>query len=202
MLNSMPSFYAAVYKPFHVLTQFSASDGKNTLAGFFTVPKDVYPLGRLDYDSEGLLLLTNDSSVNQRLLHPAFAHQREYYVQVEGVFTQAAAALLKQGVDISVDGKKMKTKPAQVTLFSEAPELPERNPPIRYRKNIPATWISIILTEGKNRQVRKMTAQTGFPTLRLVRWRIGMLTLDGMQPGDMRILTKEDFFRGVFSPMQ
>jgi 23S rRNA pseudouridine2457 synthase len=159
-------------------------------------------LGRLDYESEGLLLLTNDASVNQRLLHPSFAHEREYYVQVEGLFTQAAADLLKNGVDISVNGKKMKTKPAQASLFTRSPDLPERHPPIRYRKNIPVSWISITLTEGKNRQVRKMTAQTGFPTLRLVRWRIGNISIEGLQPGDMHVYAQDEFLRGVFSPVQ
>ena len=160
-------------------------DGKKTLADFFQVPKDVYPIGRLDYDSEGLLLLSNDPSLNIKLLDPSFQHEREYWVQVDGRIDQQAIAQLQKGVSINIDGKKYQTKPCKAFLFENDPILPERVPPIRFRKEIPAPWISLTLTEGKNRQVRKMTAQVGFPTLRLVRYRIENIILGEMKPGDL-----------------
>lgn len=167
-----------------VLSQFSAEGDKKTLADYFEgISKDVYPVGRLDYDSEGLLILTNDKQLTHRLLEPKFAHKRTYYVQVDGDITEEAIAQLCKGVIINTDGKEYKTKPAAAKKITE-PILPERNPPIRVRKNIPTTWIALTLTEGKNRQVRKMTAKVGYPTLRLVRYSIGSITIDGMQPGD------------------
>ncbi|HET6253806.1 MAG TPA: pseudouridine synthase [Puia sp.] len=184
--------YYIVYKPFQVLSQFSSQEGKATLKDFFPVPPDVYPVGRLDFDSEGLLILTNDRQFNHRLLDPAFAHHREYWVQVEGAITPAALRQLETGVTITVDGKPHTTRPAKALLISPDPRVPVRHPPIRYRANIPTSWISLTLTEGKNRQVRKMTAQTGFPTLRLIRYRILEITIDGMQPGEMREIRKED----------
>jgi len=176
--------YIWFYKPYQVMSQFSAAGDKATLADFLTdIPGDVYPVGRLDYDSEGLLLLTNDTSVTHRLLHPSFMHQRTYYVQVEGSITPEALQQLRDGVTIHINGQPHHTLPAVATLIPE-PELPERNPPIRFRKNIPTSWISLTLTEGKNRQVRRMTAAAGFPTLRLVRYSIGHYTIRGLQPGD------------------
>lgn len=175
--------YFLFYKPYQVLSQFSAEGGKKTLADFFTgLPKNIYPVGRLDYDSEGLLLLTNDKAITQQLLEPGFAHQRTYYVQVEGTVTDEALQQLTTGVTISIDGKQHRTKPAQAIRIEE-PALPERNPPIRFRKEIPTSWIALTLTEGKNRQVRRMTAAVGFPTLRLVRYSIGQATIDGLTPG-------------------
>lgn len=172
--------YFLFYKPFQVLTQFSAEGEKKTLAHFFkNIPKDIYPVGRLDYDSEGLLLLTNDKKLTQYLLEPRHKHERTYYVQVEGLLDEIALQKLAQGVTINVDGKMYKTLPAKAFVLSSEPNLPERHPPIRFRKNIPTTWISLTLTEGKNRQVRKMTAAVGFPTLRLVRYSIGNITIDG-----------------------
>lgn len=179
-------FYAVVYKPYQVLTQFSAVPGKLCLRDFFRVPVDVYPVGRLDYDSEGLLLLTNDQRMNAQLLQPGKGHERTYWVQVDGAITQEALHQLASGVTISVDGKKIQTRPARALLFTEAPRVPERNPPIRYRATIPTSWIALTLTEGKNRQVRKMTAAVGFPTLRLIRYQIGNCTLDELTPGAMR----------------
>ena len=179
------------YKPYQVLCQFSSEGDKKTLASFFSdVKKDVYPIGRLDYDSEGLLVLSNDKQLNHRLLDPSFAHHREYWVQVEGLPTDEALEKLQRGVTINVDGKMYKTKAAQVHWMKEEPEVPERNPPIRFRKNIPTSWLSISLTEGKNRQVRKMTATVGLPTLRLIRRRIGIVTIDNLQPGDFIIADK------------
>lgn len=185
--------YFLFYKPFQVLSQFSPEGNKKTLADFFPdIPKDVYPVGRLDYDSEGLLLLTNDKTLTHRLLEPKFAHARSYWVQVEGEITQEALAQLQKGVHISVDGKAYHTKPARAHLLIEEPQLPERHPPIRFRKNIPTSWIALSLMEGKNRQVRKMTAATGFPTLRLVRYSIGSINISGMESGDIRELSSRD----------
>jgi 23S rRNA pseudouridine2457 synthase len=184
--------YYLIYKPFQVLSQFSPSPGKLTLKNLFDVEQDVYPVGRLDYDSEGLLLLTNDVRVNKQWLHPTQKVEKEYYVQVEGEITTAALQQLESGVTISIDGTPYKTKPAKAHVLPTPPILPERNPPIRYRAHIPTSWISLTIGEGKNRQVRRMTAAVGFPTLRLVRWRQGHLTMKGMQPGDMQQLTKLD----------
>ena len=205
--------YFIIYKPFQVLSQFTSEGGKQTLKDYFAVPSDVYPVGRLDHDSEGLLLLTNDKQLNHRLLDPRFAHEREYWVQVEGLIgatgvkqpetgvenQEPAIKRLEQGVIISVDGKPYRTKPCKVLLFDEPPAVPERNPPIRYRKNVPDSWVKLILTEGKNRQVRKMTAQVGFPTLRLIRYRIEQLTIEGLAPGDMRLLSRSVVYSALFS---
>lgn len=179
-----------VYKPFQVLSQFSPLEGKATLKDFFPLPADVYPIGRLDFDSEGLLILTNDRRLNHRLLDPAFAHEREYWVQVEGTISPDALRQLETGVTINIDGKPYTTRPAKAKLI--APTVPDRNPPIRYRAQIPTCWISLTLKEGKNHQVRKMTARTGFPTLRLIRYRIERVTIEGLQPGEMREIRMED----------
>ncbi len=178
-----------------VLSQFSAQEGKQTLADFFNVPKDVYPVGRLDADSEGLLILTNDTTLNHRLLTPSFAHERAYWAQVDGQVTNEAIANLQKGVTINVDGIMYATKPCKASLLSPEPIVPTRTPPIRFRKDIPAPWIQLILTEGKNRQVRKMTAAIGFPTLRLIRHRIENITIDTMQPGDMIELSKAAIYK-------
>lgn len=162
------------------------------------MPNDVYPVGRLDYDSEGLLILTNDKKLNHQLLNPVFAHEREYWVQVDGAISAEAIALLQAGVGISIDGKKYHTKKCKCRLFVQDPVVPDRNPPIRFRKNMPAPWISLAITEGKNRQVRKMTAAVGFPTLRLVRYRIEKCTIDNLQPGEMSILTKKEITHLLF----
>ena len=177
--------YLLFYKPYEVLSQFSPSGDKKTLAHFFSaLPKDVYPAGRLDYDSEGLILLTSDKTLSHQLTDPRYAHPRTYYVQVEGTLTDEAVHRLSSGVDIQIDGKKHRTMPAVAKLLKEEPALPLRFPPIRFRKAIHVSWLSLTLTEGKNRQVRRMTAAVGFPTLRLVRYAIGAVTIEGMQPGD------------------
>lgn len=178
-----------------MLSQFSPQEGKQTLKDFFSVPRDLYPVGRLDFDSEGLLILTNDKQLNHRLLNPGFEHEREYWVQVEGEIGSPAIGLLQTGVNIIIDGKIYRTKPGKVERFSRPPQVPERNPPVRFRAHIPTSWIKMVLTEGKNRQVRKMTAKTGFPTLRLIRYRIEGITLEGIQPGEMREIRKEDIFQ-------
>ena len=190
--------YFLIYKPYGMLSQFSREGDKPTLADLnVDFPGDVYPVGRLDADSEGLLLLTSDKQLNHRLLNPRFRHNRTYYVQVEGMLTDEACRKLAQGVTISVDGKPYDTLPANARLLVSEPDLPERNPPIRYRASIPTSWLAISLYEGKNRQVRKMTAAAGFPTLRLVRWAIESLTAEGMAPGDARELSRTEVMQGL-----
>lgn len=160
-----------------------------TLSAFFEgIEKNIYPVGRLDYDSEGLLILTNDKELTHRLLDPKFSHQRTYWVQVEGVINDDAIKKLSGGVVININGKQHRTKPAIAKPMIEEPQVPDRNPPIRFRKNIPTSWLSLTLTEGKNRQVRRMTAAVGFPTLRLIRHSIGEVTIEGMKPGSYREL--------------
>lgn len=181
--------YFIFYKPFQVLCQFSKEGEKKTLADFFpNLPKDVYPVGRLDYDSEGLLLLTNDKQLTHHLIEPKYKHQKTYRVQVEGTITKEAIAQLQQGVTINVNGKQHKTLPAKATLIFN-PNVPERMPPIRIRQHIPTSWIELTITEGKNRQVRRMTAAVGFPTLRLIRHSIGSYTINGMMPGMIKEIT-------------
>lgn len=187
--------YFIAHKPYNVLSQFSSTDGKQTLKDIFDVPSNVYPVGRLDYDSEGLLILTDDKKLNQLLLNPSFGHEREYWVQVEGDISEEAIHQLQQGVPIQHNGKIYLTKKSIVKKFSSSfPEVSERNPPIRFRKNIPDSWISIILTEGKNRQVRKMTARAGYPTLRLIRYRIENITLEELKTGEIRIVSQEEMY--------
>ncbi len=190
--------YFIAYKPYLVLSQFTSQLNKQTLADFFDVPKNVYPVGRLDEDSEGLLILTNDEQLNHRLLNPSFAHEREYFVQVDGAITNEAVQQLQNGIEIKLNEKNYTTKPCKVVLCDEEPVLPERNPPIRFRKEIPATWIKMILTEGKNRQVRRMTAKVGFPTLRLVRYRIEGIELANLQPGKMTELPQKTIYKKLF----
>jgi 23S rRNA pseudouridine2457 synthase len=190
--------YFFIYKPYQVLSQFSAVEGKQTLADFFDVPGDVYPVGRLDYDSEGLLILTNDKALNHRLLDPKFLHEREYWVQVDGAIQNEHIADLEKGVAINLDAKMYTTLPCKAKLFQHNPAVFERNPPIRYRKEIPAPWIQLILKEGKNRQVRKMTAKIGFPTLRLIRNRIEDLCLEKTRPGEIVELTLSEIHKKLF----
>ena len=190
--------YYLIYKPYQVLSQFTSSDGKLCLKDILNVPKDVYPVGRLDYDSEGLLLLTNDTSINHQLLHPKFAHARTYWVQVDGAITNDAIESLSKGVTISVDGKTYETKKAVLKILPDGLVVPERNPPIRVRKSIPTSWVSIQLTEGKNRQVRKMFASVGFPVVRLIRSQIGQFSIAQMQPADCRSLSFEEVQNALF----
>lgn len=176
--------YFICYKPYGVLSQFTTPvEGKLGLGSLYDFPKDVYPVGRLDEDSEGLLLLTNDGRANQRLLGQGI--EKTYWVQVEGQITDADLEPLRKGVSIKVNKKPYHTLPARAKVLATAPSLPERNPPIRYRALIPTSWVEIILREGKNRQVRKMTAAIGFPTLRLVRVRFGEFVLNSMHPGEV-----------------
>ncbi|MFM9053104.1 MAG: pseudouridine synthase [Bacteroidota bacterium] len=183
--------YFAVYKPFGMLSRFSREGDHPTLADLdFLFPKDVYPIGRLDADSEGLLLLTSERTLNKSLLDPDFGHQREYWVQVEGIINMDALVVLQSGPSVSINGKPYKTRPCQARILEELPQLPERNPPIRFRKSVPDSWISLTLHEGKNRQVRKMTAAVGFPTLRLIRVRIGSLLIPEWRSGSVVELSR------------
>jgi 23S rRNA pseudouridine2457 synthase len=186
-----PKRYILFYKPYGVLTQFSdrlsgLEAPRLTLKDFVPVP-EVYPAGRLDRDSEGLLLLTNDGCLQHRLLDPKFGHPRTYWVQVERIPEEASLEHLRQGVQI----QQYHTRPAQVRRLAE-PDLPPRDPPIRYRKSVPTAWIELVLTEGRNRQVRRMTAAVGHPTLRLVRVAIAHLEIGSLQPGEWRDLSAQE----------
>lgn len=172
-------------KPFRVLSQFSPAPDKRTLADFIHIQR-IYPAGRLDYDSEGLLLLTDDGRLQQRIADPRFARLKEYWVQVEGVPADADLQRLREGVQLN-DGM---TRPARVVRIDE-PDVGPRDPPIRERRAIPTAWLNIGISEGRNRQVRRMTAHIGYPTLRLIRHRIGDWCIDGLAPGEFRILETE-----------
>jgi pseudouridine synthase len=166
------------WKPYKVLTQFTDKEGRKTLADYIKVP-NIYAAGRLDYDSEGLLILTDDGTLNSQLTQPKYEHPKTYWAQVENIPTKEALQKLREGVELS-DGL---TRPATVKLMRDEPRLNERSEPIRFRKNIPTAWIEITISEGRNRQVRRMTAAVGHPTLRLVRWAIGDVTLNGVSEG-------------------
>ncbi len=189
------SRYLIFYKPFNVLSQFTDRTNvelngqldRQTLKDYISVP-DIYAVGRLDRDSEGLLLLTDDGRLQHRLSDPRYNHPRTYWTQVERIPDASALEQLRRGVTI----KDYRTKPAQVKLLEQEPTLPPREPPIRYRKSIPTAWLELTLTEGKNRQVRRMTAAVGYPTLRLVRVAIADLRLGNLQPGQWRELTPQE----------
>jgi 23S rRNA pseudouridine2457 synthase len=179
--------YLIFHKPYGVLSQFTPEGNHQTLRDYIDVP-GVYAAGRLDADSEGLLLLTDDGVLQHRLTDPKFDHPRTYWAQVENIPDEAALQRLEAGVII----KDYRTRQAQARLFQLEPNLPDREPPIRQRQSIPTAWLELVLTEGKNRQVRRMTAAVGFPTLRLVRVAIGSIKLADLAPGSWRSLTDQE----------
>ena len=178
--------YFIFHKPYGVLSQFTPEDGARSLAEF-NFPPDIYPAGRLDKDSEGRLLLTNDGPLIQKLLEPRFDKEKTYYVQVERIPSEEALKTLARGVKI----QDYQTRPCQVRLIDD-PGFPPRDPPIRVRLSVPDCWLEIKLTEGKNRQVRRMTAAIGHPTLRLVRVATGKMSLGELKPGEWREISRED----------
>ena len=178
----------AFNKPYGVLSQFTADGSPNRALAEFNFPKGVYPIGRLDADSEGLLLLSDEAALNQKLLHPRNAHEREYWAQVERIPTVEALRKLEQGVIV----QSRETLPARAWMLEPQPLMPPRVPPIRFRKTVPDCWIGLELVEGKNRQVRRMTAAIGHPTLRLVRVRIGRYVLGSLVPGAWKMLSTEE----------
>ena len=178
--------YIVFNKPYGVLSQFTSEGNHPSLKEFGPFPRTVYPVGRLDAESEGLLLLTNDDAVKHQLTDPKFGHPRTYLVQVEKIPTEESLERLRRGVIID----KTKSRPAEIVLLEKDPPLPPRSVPVRYRRNIPTAWLEMTLREGRNRQVRKMTAAVGHPTLRLVRIRIGRLELKGLEPGTWRNLSE------------
>jgi len=178
----------AFNKPFGVLSQFTSDDSRCRTLAEFGFPKSVYPIGRLDADSEGLLLLSDEPELNERLLHPRHAHAREYWAQIERIPTTAALRQLAKGLD--VQGRR--TLPCRAWVLEPQPELPPRDPPIRFRKTVPTCWLGLELVEGKNRQVRRMTAAIGHPTLRLIRVRIGSFELGDSLAGRWIVLTAEE----------
>lgn len=191
-MNAMSICYA-LNKPFGVLSQFTNEGGHPGLGSLdLKLPTDVYPIGRLDRDSEGLLLLSNDSNLIHELLEPRNGHPRTYHVQVEGSVTREQIESLIEPMELRIKKRQHRTKPCRAKVISD-PNVDERVPPIRERKSIPTEWIQMRLTEGKNRQVRKMTAYVGLPTLRLIRTQIGDLSLDALnlKPGQVMLLNAE-----------
>ena len=177
----------AFHKPFGVLSQFTPDGSRHRSLAEFGFPEGVYPIGRLDAESEGLLLLSDEPELNARLLHPKNAHARVYWAQVERIPDAAALAQLERGV--TVGGRQ--TLPCRAFVLEPQPTVPPRVPPIRFRKNVPDVWIGLELIEGKNHQVRRMTAAVGHPTLRLIRAGIGSLALGKLAAGEQRVLPPE-----------
>lgn len=177
----------AFHKPYGVLCQFTPDQPGQRVLAEFGFPRGIYPVGRLDMDSEGLLLFTDEPGFNHRFLDPNRGHPRTYHAQVEGVPTKEALLLLRKG---GIDIKGHHTRPCDVCLLDHVPAVPPRDPPVRFRKSIPTSWIELRLVEGKNRQVRRMTAAVGFPTLRLIRVAVGGFTAPDLAPGAWRELSQ------------
>jgi 23S rRNA pseudouridine2457 synthase len=178
----------AFNKPYGVLSQFTPDGSSHRTLAAFGLPPGVYPVGRLDADSEGLLLLSDEGPLNARLLNPTRGHRRIYWVQVDGIPSAATLRRMEPGLVI----QKQSTLPCRAWLLDPPPALPPRVPPIRFRKSVPAAWIAVELTEGKNRQVRRMTAAIGHPTLRLIRVQIGAYSLGELAAGQWKILTPRE----------
>lgn len=177
--------YYKLYKPYGVLAQFTAEkEDQKCLKDIIKVSRDVYPVGRLDKDSEGLLILSNDGLLTDWLLNPKNKRSKTYWAQVEGTINQEAINSLEEGVEIRIKKKSYKVRAYDISLKSEI-HLPERIPPIRKRESIPTSWIELSISQGKNRQIRRMLAKVGFPVLRLARYKIQDQTIDGMEPGDL-----------------
>lgn len=189
--------YFIFNKPFGTLCQFSGEETDSLLGDFYTYPKDVYSVGRLDKDSEGLLLLTNDNRLKDKVLNPSKKKAKKYWVQVDGAITTEAVATLQNGtIKIKHKGKSHQVAPAKCKVLDN-PKIEDRDPPIRVRKNIPTSWIELEITEGKNRQVRKMTAAVGFPTLRLLRVAIGAIPLEDLKIGEVKEISREEAYKAL-----
>ena len=186
-MPDLPYRYLKLNKPYDVLTQFTDQAGRATLKDYIPIP-GVYPVGRLDRDSEGLLLLTDDGPLAHRLSDPRYEHPKTYWAQVEHVPNELALDALRRGIILN-DGP---TRPAVVRLLDAPPDLPARPAPIRFRKNVPTAWVELTIREGRNRQVRRMTAAVGHPTLRLVRAAVGPITLGDLKPGEWAELGEEE----------
>ncbi|MFK7954326.1 MAG: pseudouridine synthase [Ekhidna sp.] len=187
------SLYFIIHKPYKILSQFTDEDANKGLGSVFEIPKNVYPVGRLDLDSEGLLILTNDKSLNDKLLNPKNLHERTYWVEVEGVPSKTSLERLKNGIEININGKKHLTKKASAEIIS--PKVEERKPAVNYKKHPERSWLEIKLTEGKNRQVRRMTAKVGHPTLRLIRVGIEQLNLHPLKAGDITQISEKNIYK-------
>jgi len=192
--------YYIFYKPFYVLSQFSKKDERLCLSDFIKIDKDCYPIGRLDYDSEGLLIITNDKYLHKIITSTKYKVKKTYLVQVEGLINDFAINELFNGVIIKVKNKNFKVK-ADSIIRLETIILPERRPSIRFRKNIPTSILEIVLTEGKNRQIRKMTAKVGFPTLRIIRTKINNLTLENLEAGDLLEVSQNTIYNKLNLPI-
>jgi 23S rRNA pseudouridine2457 synthase len=186
--------YFIINKPFGVLSQFTEENKNPGLSSLFKLPRNVYPVGRLDLDSEGLLILTNDKKLNSKLLNPKNKHSKTYWVEVEGVPSQEAVEILEKGVIINLKGRKHSTSPAKVNLIKK-PDMEERSVPVNRLKHPKTSWMEIAITEGKNRQVRRMTAAIGHPTLRLIRVAIEDLKLGTMKPGEITQISEKSIMK-------
>ena len=186
--------YFIINKPYKVLSQYTDEIGNKGLGSIFRIPKGIYAVGRLDLDSEGLLILTNDKKLNNFLLNPENEHKRTYHVEVEGTPSTAVLNVLSEGISITIDGKLYRTKKAEVRILKDY-DFPERSPAVNRIKHPETSWIEVILTEGKNRQVRKMTAKVGHPTLRLIRVGIESLALHPLMPGQIVMISKKVLYK-------